>query len=181
MNRCALGSFAWLTDWFKAADRSVLPTRNRSEDVHTVRTTIKRLRAILRLIRPGISKTVFEREDSRLRQAARRLSLARDTQVARQTLSALPVPNKREQEAVAAVLAGLEADAEPQTGIDEAMRKVAADLEQTRRSLHQLRLGGEWNAIEPGLAAGKCGAKPVPGKMDFRRPMVELVCVVRAT
>lgn len=164
-----------------AADRSVLPTRNRSEDVHTVRTTIKRLRAILRLIRPAISKTVFEREDSRLRQAARRLSLARDTQVARQTLSALPVPNKHEQEAVAAVLAGLEADAEPQTGIDEAMRKVAADLEQTRRSLHRLQLGGEWNAIEPGLAAGKCGAKPVPGKMDFRRPMVELVCVVRAT
>jgi CHAD domain-containing protein len=134
------------------ADRGVIPACARGEDVHTVRTTIKRLRAILRLIQPAISKTAFEREDSRLRQAAGRLSLARDTQVARQTLLALPVSNKREQEAVAAALTGLEADAEPQTGIDEAMRKVAVDLEQTRRSLHRLRFAGsEWNAIEPGL------------------------------
>lgn len=84
------------------ADRSVIPAFPRGEDVHTVRTTIKRLRAILRLIQPAISKTAFEREDSRLRQAARRLSLARDTQVARQTLLALPFSNKREQKAVAA-------------------------------------------------------------------------------
>jgi hypothetical protein len=117
-----------------------------------VRTTIKRLRAFLRLIQPEITKIVFEREDLRLKEAAHRLSLARDRQVARQTLPTLAVSNKREQEAVAAALAGLEADPGSEAGIDEAMRQAAADLEQTRRSLHRLRFAGsEWNTIAPGL------------------------------
>ena len=133
-------------------DRSITPGCDRSEDVHTVRTTIKRLRAFLRLIQPEITKIVFEREDLRLKEAARRLSLARDRQVARQTLPALAVSNKREQEAVVAALAGLEADPQSESSIDEAMRQAAADLEQIRRSLHRLRFAGsEWNAIAPGL------------------------------
>src|SRR5262249_3381882 len=63
------------------------PTSDRGEDVHLVRVTIKRLRAMLRLIRPVIGKTAFDRENIRLRTAARRLSVARDADVARQTLA----------------------------------------------------------------------------------------------
>ena len=47
---------------------------DQAEDVHLVRVTIKRLRAMLRLIRPVIGKTVFDQENTRLRNAARRLS-----------------------------------------------------------------------------------------------------------
>lgn len=70
-----------------AVDRIRGPTSDHGEDVHLVRVTIKRLRAMLRLIRPVISKTAFDRERARLRKAARRLSFARDSDVARQTLA----------------------------------------------------------------------------------------------
>jgi hypothetical protein len=49
---------------------------------------------MLRLIRPVISKTVFDRENARLRKAACRLSLARDS-VVRQTLATLPFAKGR--------------------------------------------------------------------------------------
>ena len=67
-----------------AVERIRNPTNDRVEDLHFVRVTIKRLRAILRLIRPAIKKRAFDRENGRLRTAARRLSVARDADVARQ-------------------------------------------------------------------------------------------------
>ena len=45
-----------------ALDRMRCSTSDRAEDVHLVRVTIKRLRAMLRLIQPVIGKTVFDRE-----------------------------------------------------------------------------------------------------------------------
>ena len=62
------------------------PSREREEDLHQVRLAIKRLRAILRLLRPLVSKTFFKRENARLRSAARRLARLRDLAVARRTL-----------------------------------------------------------------------------------------------
>ena len=136
----------------RVVDRNLTPGCDPSEDVHSVRTTIKRLRTILRLIRPGITKTVFERENLRLKEVAHRLSLARDRQVPGIRYRRWLFSSKREHEAVAAALAGLEADPHSESSIDETMRRAAADLEQTRRSLHRLRFAGsEWNVIALGL------------------------------
>jgi len=57
-----------------AVDRIRYPTTDRVEDVHLVRVAIKRLRALLRLIRPVIRETTYDRENARLKKAARRLS-----------------------------------------------------------------------------------------------------------
>jgi CHAD domain-containing protein len=89
-----------------AVERIANPTHDRVEDLHSVRVTIKRLRAILRLIRPAIKKRAFNRENVRLRTAARRLSMARDADVARQTLAKLPAAKKSERDAVAIAFAG---------------------------------------------------------------------------
>ena len=62
------------------------PSTEREEDLHQVRLAIKRLRAILQLLRPLVSKTFFRRENARLRSAARRLARLRDLAVARRTL-----------------------------------------------------------------------------------------------
>jgi hypothetical protein len=62
------------------------PSTDREEDLHQVRLVIKKLRAILRLLRPLVSKTFFKRENARLRTAARRLARLRDLAVARRTL-----------------------------------------------------------------------------------------------
>jgi CHAD domain-containing protein len=109
-------------------------------------------RAMLRLIRPVISKAVFDRENARLRKAARRLSLARDSDVARQTLATLPLSKGRERDAVAAAIAGFNDDGEPEAEISNTMNQVELDLEQTRRNLHRIRISAhEWKAVEPGL------------------------------
>jgi CHAD domain-containing protein len=135
-----------------ASDCIKCSTSHRAEDVHLVRVTIKRLRAMLRLIRPVISKAVFDRENARLRKAACRLSLARDSVVARQTLATLPLSKGRERDAVAAALAGFDDDGEPEAEISKTMNQVELDLEQTRRNLHRIRISAhEWKAVEPGL------------------------------
>ena len=120
--------------------------------MHLIRVTIKRLRALLRLMRPVISEMDFDRENARLKKAARRLSLVRDSGVARQTLAILAVSRGRERDAVAAVLAGLNGDGEPQVEISKANKQIELDLEQTRRNLHRIRISGrELKAIGPGL------------------------------
>lgn len=62
------------------------PGGNRAEDIHAVRTAIKKARAILRLIRPAIGETTFRWENSELGKTARLLSPMRDAAVGVQTL-----------------------------------------------------------------------------------------------
>jgi len=122
------------------------PKQEEAEYVHHVRTTIKRLRALLRLIRPAVGELFFNRENARLRKAGRRLA------VARETLKTLSMAGEPEKKAVAAALAGLESKTQPGTDIGEALREVKADLEQTKRSLQRLQLvNGEWEVVEAGL------------------------------
>ena len=104
------------------------PASDQAEDVHTVRVTIKRLRAMLRLIRPVISKTVFDRENARLRNAARRLSSAREAAVAREILATLPFSKGRKRDAVAAALASFKDDGEPEAEIRKTMNQLEPDL-----------------------------------------------------
>jgi len=129
------------------------PKRNEGEYVHNVRTTIKRLRALLRLIRPVVGETFFNRENARLRKAGRRLAVARDAEVARETLKTLPVSGDPEKkQAVAAALAGLESKDGARTDIGDALNEIRKDLEQTKRNLQQLQLvKGEWEVVETGL------------------------------
>ncbi len=128
------------------------PKQEEGEYIHHVRTTIKRLRALLRLIRPVVGEQFFNRENARLRKAGRRLAVARDAEVARETLKTLSVTGESEKKAVAAALTGLESRTQPGTDIGEALTQVKADLEQTKRNLQRLQLvDGEWEVVEAGL------------------------------
>jgi CHAD domain-containing protein len=132
------------------------PAPARDEDVHGVRTVIKRLRAILLLIGPVISEVSFRREDAHLKNAAGRLASSREATIVRQTLASLQKSrsNRRQRDALAAALASLKQQAESEAALEEAMNQVAQDLEQTGRRLPRLRVTASgWNAIEPGLHA----------------------------
>lgn len=59
------------------ADTSLDPATR----VHQVRKRLKKLRALLRLVRGDIGKAAFRREDRRLRDLGKRLSRSRDAQV----------------------------------------------------------------------------------------------------
>jgi CHAD domain-containing protein len=50
-------------------------------DVHEIRKALKRARAMLRLLRPGLDRDTYERGDEALRAAGKRLAAARDAQV----------------------------------------------------------------------------------------------------
>lgn len=133
-------------------DSSKQPTGEWGEYVHNVRTTIKQLRALLRLIRPALGESFFERENARLRGAARRLAFARDTDVARETLKKLSVSGDCEKEAVATALAAFAGKVESPTDVVQALSEVRQDLEQTKRNLQRLQLAkSDWEVIETGL------------------------------
>ena len=126
------------------------------EDVHFFRTTTKRLRALLQLIRPVISETAFERENAWLKRAACRLASSRDRAVAGKTLKALAksapsqLPPGTLSRRPGAAAHRVQA---PSNGNHQrAMSQGARHLEQARRGLHRLRIGAEgWAAIGPGL------------------------------
>ena len=115
-------------------------------DGHFLRTTTKRLRALLRLIRPAIGKGVFERENARLKRAASRLASSRDRAVAARTFQALA--------ASAASRHSRRASNETAAGATRrAMRLAARDLAQSRRSFQRMRIvSAGWEAFGPGLA-----------------------------
>jgi CHAD domain-containing protein len=57
--------------------------------VHEARKSLKRTRALLRLVRPGLGETQFRKFNERLRDIARTLSAARDREVVRAHLARL--------------------------------------------------------------------------------------------
>src|SRR3984893_2317391 len=133
------------------------PSTEREEDLHQVRLAIKRLRAILQLLRPLVSKTFFKRENARLRSAARRLARLRDLAVARRTLEQVTdkLASHSQDAAVQEVFESFLAQT-PASHYDEdretALRLAARALAQTRRAFHALRLPDRgWKTIEPGL------------------------------
>jgi CHAD domain-containing protein len=125
------------------------PNSDPIEAVHLFRTTTKRLRALLQLIRPVIAVGAFEREHARLKGAADRFGAVRDRAIASETLKALGRSDAAQS------LAGL-ADSADRVRADanhrRAMRAAVRELENTRREFHRLRIRGDgWDAIGPGL------------------------------
>jgi|GEM_PF-6356884 CHAD domain-containing protein len=100
-----LQCFGHLTDSIVNQSWSAQTDEQRTHRIHTM---IKRLRSLLRLIRPGVDAAFFNQENKRLRNAARILSSAHDSEVARNTLKTLPVNDHPGREAVEVALSGLE-------------------------------------------------------------------------
>lgn len=120
--------------------------------IHRLRTTIKRMRALLRLIRPVTGETFFRRENERLKYAAGCLSAARDKEVVSTTLSELPISGEAEKLAVEAALSGFEESPRPGNDLEKAIKQVKEALLQTRHRFHRLDLtGAEREVIESGL------------------------------
>lgn len=65
------------------------PSRRTGEAVHATRKRFKRLRATVRLSRAAIGEHTYDRENTALRMAGRRISATRDAQALLETLDAL--------------------------------------------------------------------------------------------
>lgn len=60
-----------------------------ARSIHSARKDLKKLRSVLRLVRPAIDRERFRAENQRYRDAGRRLSSSRDAEVKLETLTAL--------------------------------------------------------------------------------------------
>lgn len=101
--------------------------------VHEARKSLKRTRALLRLVRPGLSEANFRKANARLRDIARGLSAARDRDVVRGLLKGLLEAKPALSKAARRLLTVLEAApaatngaAAPAHDVDEALREIDA-------------------------------------------------------
>ena len=85
LRRIALGQLAEAIDLLEGAGRTVSP----ETAVHDTRKALKRLRALLRLIRRDLGESAYLREDAVLREASLRLAGAREAHVMLATLDGL--------------------------------------------------------------------------------------------
>jgi CHAD domain-containing protein len=85
LRRIALGQFAEAIELLEGAGRTV----PQEAAVHDTRKALKRLRALLRLIRRDLGESAFAREDTLLREAGLRLAGAREAHVMVATLDGL--------------------------------------------------------------------------------------------
>ena len=93
-------------------DRAQKVLRGSGEEsvaVHEARKSLKRLRALLRLVRPAVGEKAFKAENAFLRDIANSLSGARDQFVLAQTLKKLAA----------------DAQLKPQTLIDDVQQRIA--------------------------------------------------------
>jgi CHAD domain-containing protein len=70
--------------------------RKPEEGIYQARKRLKKLRAVLRLARPGLDTDVFDRENTALRDVARQLSVVRDADVLVEVIEGLRPHDRRD-------------------------------------------------------------------------------------
>jgi CHAD domain-containing protein len=126
------------------------------EAVHEARKDTKKLRSLLRLVRPALGDEIYRRENERFRDAARLLSDIRDAQVRLQTLDALTerFADEVTRSTFASFRTALESDVREQGAADPrpAMGSAAAAIEAGRERVGEWPLeAGEWAMLGGGL------------------------------
>ena len=126
------------------------------EGVHDARKRVKKLRGLLRLVRPGFK--AYRRENSGLRDAARTLSGLRDHAAMIEALDRLAAryPHRIDGRRIGPLRRSLEARREAAAGADDLDDRIEAFREVLRETRDraegwELKAAG-WDALGPGLA-----------------------------
>lgn len=130
--------------------------------VHEARKSLKRVRALLRLVRPALREKVYRRENARLRDAARLLAPIRDKDVMRDTVAKLEERLTDNRKGCVAPLRNLlNGAAMPATGrpLPE-VRKAKAALASARKRFARLPVATEGiEQVMDGLHASYRGGR----------------------
>lgn len=130
----------------------------RIDQTHTARKSIKRVRALLRLLRQGMRKARYKADNVALGDAARGLSAARDAAVAITTFDQLVTKPDTLLAAVRLDLVARSGDAGATP--DEATLHAAADALETLRPQLAEDLGElSWAVLAAGLEASYAGGR----------------------
>ncbi len=137
-----------------ALQRIEHPKKNdRTDDIHQVRVQCKRLRALLRLVKPVADVEAVKRETVRLRDIGRSLSGFRDAFVAGETLKRVFEDTSPGRMSDAARLLGVKhRPAKNLHDLDVALKEAAKSLRRTVKGWQTLPFSTRgWWAIAPGL------------------------------
>jgi CHAD domain-containing protein len=126
---------------------------DRTEDIHQVRVQCKRLRALLRLLRPVANSRLIIRENARLRDTAQALSAFRDAFVAGETLKRVFEDTAPRRVREAFLILGVDGRAPKGAAkLETAFENAAVALRRTLAVVRELSLKARgWHALEPGL------------------------------
>ena len=118
--------------------------------VHETRKAMKRVRALLKLLRPGLSKSDYRRENKRYGDIARELSTLRDKAVLAKTASTLATQTIGKSRAAALMLAeasGKGVGDPTQSDVAERVANTIAALERARDVVDKLKLKSKSFAV----------------------------------
>lgn len=139
-----------------------LQATGRATAVHDTRKALKRIRALLRLVRPALGEHVFRRENERFRGIAELLSGTRDAQVMYETLAKLDAQaKKQERKQIARIRAALtEHLGDSHAASAEQVREALLRLEEGARAIREVALRGTgfdaaWSGMERVYARGR--------------------------
>jgi CHAD domain-containing protein len=137
------------------------------EAVHEARKDMKKLRALLRLVRGELGEDTFAGENACFRDAARELSGARDADVMLETLGSLELPPGVGLELRKAIVTEQARDGAGDR--DESARDAVAILKEARKRVD------EWPLEQDGFAAVAKGLKRTyrRGRRDFEAALEE--------
>jgi CHAD domain-containing protein len=124
----------------------------RDEGVHEARKSFKKIRAVLRLVRPALG-SAYARENAWFRDAARELSDLRDAQAVLESLDKLQnaFRDETDEDAFAAIRSALE---QRRNSIGDNDGALAANVERVRANLEDVRQRVEsWKFKRDGFAA----------------------------
>ena len=131
--------------------------RRREEAIHEARKSIKKIRGVLRLVRPDLGRA-YRDQNRALREAGRRLSQIRDAEAVLEVFDELVQRYRGElqKDAWTAIRRGLERDkreVEEASGIDSVARQAATTLRRVGRDVKNWPLQCDgFQAIESGFA-----------------------------
>ena len=147
----------------KQADQalqSMSEQRSTAAHVHEARTSVKKLRGLLRLVKPALGE-VYPRENQRLRKVGASLSRLRDAEVLLQTFDSLlaqpeqelPVPLRRVRSQLTQRLRGVEA----KLNLPARLREATKAFRETRKRAqdwvpHRKHANG-WKLLVGGLGS----------------------------
>src|SRR5438067_946852 len=129
---------------------------SRNQAIHDARKSIKKIRALLRLIRHNLGQT-YTRENARLRDIARRLSTFRDAFAMIRTFDNLKkeYPDEMRAASLKSVRAGLSRkrrETEKEEDFDLVLNEAADALRKASKRLKTWRLPNDgFESIAPGL------------------------------
>ncbi len=141
------------SEQFELAEGHLRDAADPVSSIHETRKCVKRLRALLRLVRAGIGEKPYQHENGELQQIGRLLSPARDREVMHQTLAKLETRLSGNRRIIADRLRehlGQAALLET----DEVRGKVLSSLARAKRRFAQIKVqNGGFEVVEAGLHA----------------------------